>query len=278
MKKLLILIGLFVSLFASAQTVENFVKQHIPKPNPPRLVNDFAHVLSADQVDALEKKLVAYDDSTSNQVAIVTVESVEDLPIEDVTLEVLRSWGVGGQAKKDNGIVILAAIKDHKIWISTGYGMEGSVPDITAKSIIESDIVPNFKQENYYRGFDAATTSIIQAAAGEYQAPAGYRDRSNDGGGGGRGPNWIIIIFIIIVILLRLFGGGGGGRGGGFMSRRGYSGLGGGFLGGMIGSSLGRGGFGGGGFGGGGFGGGGGGGFGGFGGGSGGGGGAGGGW
>jgi uncharacterized protein len=277
MKKLLILIGLFVSLFASAQTVENFVKQHIPKPNPPRLVNDFAHVLSADQVDALEKKLVAYDDSTSNQVAIVTVESVEDLPIEDVTLEVLRSWGVGGQAKKDNGIVILAAIKDHKIWISTGYGMEGSVPDITAKSIIESDIVPNFKQENYYRGFDAATSSIIQAAAGEYQAPAGYRDRGNDGGGG-RGPNWIIIIFIIIIILLRLFGGGGGGRGGGFMSRRGYSGLGGGFLGGMIGSSLGRGGFGGGGFGGGGFGGGGGGGFGGFGGGSGGGGGAGGGW
>jgi uncharacterized protein len=274
MKKLFILIAVFVSLFAGGQTVENFVKNNIPKPNPPRLVNDYAHALSADQVDALERKLVAYDDSTSNQVVIVTIETLNDLPIEDVSLQVLRSWGVGGQAKKDNGIVILAAIKDHKIWISTGYGMEGSIPDITAKTIIETDIVPNFKQENYYRGFDAATSSIMEAAAGEYQAPAGYSDRGN-GGGRRRGPNWIIIIFIIIVVILRLFGGGGGGRGGGFMSRRGYSGFGGGLLGGLLGGSIGSGGFGGGGSGG--FGGGGGG-FGGFGGGSGGGGGAGGGW
>jgi uncharacterized protein len=272
MKKLLFLIGLFVSLFASAQSVENFVKTKIPKPNPPRLVNDLANVMTADQRAALEQKLVAYDDSTSNQIAIVTIESLNDLPIEDVTLQELRQWGVGGQASKDNGIVILAAIADRKIWISTGYGMEGSVPDITAKNIIETDIVPNFKAGNYYRGFDAATSSIFKAAAGEYTAPEGYTDRGNDGGGGGGGISLtrIIIGFFILMIILKMFGGGGGG--GGFMSRRGYRGFGGGPV-------IFPGGFGGGGFGGGGGGfGGGGGGFGGFGGGSGGGGGAGGSW
>jgi uncharacterized protein len=280
MKKLFILIGIFFSLFASAQSLENFVKTKIPKPNPPRLVNDYLgtdSVLTWEQKQELERKLVAYDDSTSNQVAIVIIPSTDDFPIEDVALQVLRDWGVGGQSKKDNGIVILAAINDRKIWISTGYGMEGAIPDITAKTIIENDIVPNFKAGNYYRGLDNATSSIIKAAAGEYTAPAGYSDRGGGNDGRGISPGKIIIAFIILMIILRSLGGGGRG-GGGFMSRRGYSGFGGGFLGGMIGSSLGRGGFGGGGFGGGGFGGGGGGGFGGFGGGSGGGGGAGGGW
>lgn len=268
MKKLLLLITLFVSLFASAQSVENFVKTKIPKPNPPRLVNDLANVMTPDQRAALEQKLVTYDDSTSNQIAIVTIESLNDLPIEDVALQVLRQWGVGGQAGKDNGIVILAAIADRKIWIATGYGMEGSVPDITAKNIIETDIVPNFKSGNYYRGFDAATSSVFKAAAGEYAAPEGYRDRSK-GGSSGISLTRIIIGFFILMFILKLFGGGGGG--GGFMSRRGYRGFGG--------PVIFPGGFGGGGFGGGGGGfGGGGGGFGGFGGGSGGGGGAGGSW
>jgi uncharacterized protein len=268
MKKLLVFIGLFISLFGYGQSVENFVKTKIPKPNPPRLVNDYAKVLTPDQVMALEQKLVAYDDSTSNQIAVVTIQTLDDLPIEDVALQILRSWGVGGQASKDNGIVILAAIADRKIWIATGYGMEGSVPDITAKKIIESDIVPNFRTENYYRGFDAATSSIFRAAAGEYTAPAGYSDRDS-GDGGGISLSRIIIGFVILMFILKILGGGGGGRGGGFMSRRGYRGF--------SGPVIFPGGFGGGGFGGGG-GGFGGGGFGGFGGGGGGGGGAGGSW
>ena len=267
MKKLLLFIGLFVSLAANAQSVENFVKTKIPIANPPRLVNDLANVLDADQEDELERKLVAYDDSTSNQFVVVTIPTLNDLPIEEVALEILRKWGVGGQEKKDNGLVILAAINDRKIWISTGYGLEGAIPDITAKKIIEADIVPNFRSANYYRGFDAATNSLIRAAAGEYTAPAGYRDRGEDKGRGFSSK--VIIAFVILMVLLKLLGGGGG-RGGGFMSRRGYRGF--------TGPVIFPGGFGGGGFGGGGGGGFGGGGFGGFGGGSGGGGGAGGSW
>ncbi|MDB5205766.1 MAG: hypothetical protein JWR72_841 [Flavisolibacter sp.] len=264
MKKVALLITLLVSVCAFAQIDDVIPK----KPNPPRLVNDFAGVLTPEQREALEAKLVAYDDSTSNQIAVVTLKTTGDYVIDEVALGILRTWGVGGT--KNNGIVILAAIEDRKVWIATGYGLEGAVPDITAKTITDNDITPNFRQEAYYRGFDAATNSIIKAAAGEYKAPA--QDRRNAKGKGG-GFGKIIVGIIILFVMLGMFGGGGN-SGGGYMSRRGSS-----WIGPMIlGSMLGRGssgGFGGGGGGGGGFGGGG---FGGFGGGSGGGGGAGGSW
>ncbi len=259
MKYTAFIIALFLSVSVQAQTVTNFVKDSIPRPVPARLVNDLANVLTPDQEQALESKLVAYDDSTSTQIVIVTVPTLHDIAIEDIGLEILRSWGVG-QKGKDNGIVILAAIQDRDITIRTGYGMEGAVPDITGRNIIETDIVPAFRQGNYYRGFDNATSSIFKAAAGEYKA----EPRKSNGKGGGISIGKIIAAFILLMFLMNRMGG--GGKGGGYMSRRGYRGFGGGpvFL---------PGGFGGGGFGGGGFGGGGGG-FGGFGGGGGGGGGA----
>jgi len=255
----------FVNVFS--QGIDKVVPQ---KPNPPRLVNDLANVLTPAQEQALEAKLVAYDDSTSVQIAVITIQTTGDYEISEVALSTLRKWGVGGQASKDNGIVVMAAIADRDIWISTGYGLEGAVPDITAKNIIENDILPHFREGtegNYYRGLEEGTNSIIKAIAGEYQAPAGYRKKS----GGGFSVSRIIVGFIVLMFLLNMFGGGGG-RGGGFMSRRGYRGFGGPvfFPGGGFGG--GGGGFGGGGFGGGG------GGFGGFGGGGGGGGGAGGSW
>ncbi|MGZ3839934.1 MAG: TPM domain-containing protein [Flavisolibacter sp.] len=246
MKKLALIIALLLSFCAYAQ-----IDKVIPKkPSPSRLVNDIAHALTPEQVDALEKKLVSYDDSTSNQVVIVTMETTGDYAIDDVALGILRNWGVGNK-DKDNGIVILAAIKDHKVWIATGYGMEGAIPDITAQAIIDNDILPNFRENNYYRGFDAATNSIFKAAAGEYKAPQGYAER-----GKGKGISFgkIIVLLIIIFVVMNLFGGGGGG--GGFMSRRGYRGFGGpiifpgAFGGGGWGGSSGGGGFGGGGFGG----------------------------
>jgi uncharacterized protein len=234
-------------------------------PNPPRLVNDFAHVLTADQTADLESKLVAYDDSTSIQIAVVTVESTGDTAIEDYALRILRDWKIGNK-KTNNGLVILAAIRDHKVYIATGYGMEGVVPDITAKEIIDNEIVPSFRANNYYRGFDLGSDAIIKASAGEYKAPEGYnRRKKGSGGGSALG----IILFIVIIIVLASRGGGRGG--GGLMSRSGVLPF-------ILGSMLGSGGRGGWSGGGGGFGGGGGGGFGGFGGGSGGGGGAGGSW
>jgi uncharacterized protein len=206
MKKLLLCITLLFSVFAFGQ-----IEKVIPdRPNPPRLVNDFGHALTAEQVQALEQKLVAYDDSTSNQIAIVTITSTKDYDIQEVALGILRKWGLGSK-EKNNGIVILAAIADHKVFIATGYGLEGAVPDITAKAIIDNDILPNFREGNYYRGFDAGTSSIITAAAGEYKAPEGYNQRGKKPGGGF---SKFIVVIIILFIVLSMFGGGGN-KGGG---------------------------------------------------------------
>jgi uncharacterized protein len=254
MKYFLFVISLTCSLMVGAQSIDRIVPS---RPSPARLVNDLADVLTPEQEAALEQKLVAYDDSTSTQIVVVTMTTLQDFPIEDVGLQILRKWGVGNK-EKDNGIVLLAAIQDRKINIQTGYGMEGVVPDAIARTIIENDVIPSFRTENFYRGFDEATTSIFKAAAGEYQAPPGYADRGNRGGGGGISIGKIIVGIIILFFIMNMFGGGGGGRGGGFMSRRGYRRFGGpiifpgGFGGGGFGGGFGGGGggFGGGGFGG----------------------------
>jgi uncharacterized protein len=262
MKKTLWIILLsFATQLAIGQTIEEIIAK---PPNPPRLVNDYAHVMTPDQIASLEQKLVAYDDSTSVQVAVVTVQSLGTNSIDDAALAILRKWGVGNK-KTSNGVVILASIQDHKVFIAVGSGMESNVPDITAKEIVEDEIVPNFRESNYYRGFDVAADAIIKAAAGEYKAPEGYNQRSRGRSGGGSILGVILFVVIIIILISR----GGGGRGG-MMNRTGFAPW-------IIASLLsGRGG--GGWSGGGGFGGGGGGGFGGFGGGGGGGGGAGGSW
>jgi uncharacterized protein len=207
MKQLLSFIFVFSFLFSRAQTIP-------AKPNPPKLVNDYSHVMTADQIQSLEQELVAYDDSTSVQIAIVTVPSTGDYAIEEYALKILRDWGVGNK-KTNNGIVILAAIQDHKVFIATGYGMEGSVPDITAKEIIENDIVPNFKTNDFYGGFNNAATDIIKAAAGEYKAPAGYNRRGKSVSGGSI-LGILLIIFIVLIFLSR-----GGGGSGGIFSRSG---------------------------------------------------------
>lgn len=185
-----------------------------PKPNPPKLVNDLADVLSADQEAALERKLVANDDSTSNQIVVLTIKTLNDYPIEEYALRVFRDWGIGNK-ETNNGVLIVAAIEDRKIRIETGYGLEGAIPDITANQIITNDIVPAFRSENYYEGFDAATNSIIAAAAGEYQAPENYRER-------GRGKRFPVSLIVIIIILILVFSRRNRGGGGGFLSRRGF--------------------------------------------------------
>ncbi len=210
--------------------------QNIPaKPNPPRLVNDFAGVLSGEQKAILEQKLVALDDSTSNQVSIVLIKTLADYPIEDYAVKLFRGWGIGNK-KNNNGVLIIAAIDDHKIRIEVGYGLEGAIPDITANSIIENDIVPAFREQNYYRGLNAATDDIGKAASGEYQVQR--QQKNDDKGGGGSLLGIIIIIFIVIFLISR---GGRGGRGGGMMSRRGYGGLGPFIWGSLLGNALGNG-------------------------------------
>lgn len=188
----------------------------LPKPNPPKLVNDAAGVLSPEEVAKLEAKLVAYDDSTSTQVAVVLIKTLNDYPIEEYALKLFRDWGIGNK-KTNNGVLIIAAIEDRKIRIEVGYGLEGAVPDIVANQIIRNDIQPNFRSGNYYEGLNAAAESIIAAATGEYKAPEGYNSRGNEESGG-KILKIVIICIIIIIVLANSSRNGGGG----LMSRRGF--------------------------------------------------------
>lgn len=215
MKRTLLILSLLVSCSLFAQ-----VEKVIPKrPNPPRLVNDLSNTLSTAQIEELERKLVAYDDSTSTQIAVVLVKSLQGYSVEDYALALGRDWGVGG--KQNNGIVLLAAMEDRKIRIEVGYGLEGAIPDLTSKSIIDNDITPNFKEAKYYRGLDKAVDDIILAAAGRYKAPDGYGTRK------GKPFKWGTLVIIIIFILIGIFGGGGGN--GTYVSRGGSRRVGGGF-------------------------------------------------
>jgi uncharacterized protein len=256
---LLVLLLLFNGFGLLAQGIEKYMPA---RPNPPRLVNDFLDILTPAQEEALEKKLVAYDDSTSNQVAVVTIGDIGDYDVVEFAAELGRKWGVGGK-DYNNGVVLLILIdkqrNKRKVAIATGYGLEGALPDYTTKEIIETEILPNFKASDIYRGLDEGTDAIIKAAEGTYKAPANYNKRKKSGGG-----NIVVavIIFIVIMIILSNINRRGGG---GMVSRRGYrrwndtppiwwfpSGGGGGGWGGGGGGGGGFGGFGGGSFGGGG--------------------------
>jgi uncharacterized protein len=173
---------------------------------PTRLVNDYTNTLSPDQVAHLEQKLVAFDDSTSTQIAVVLINSLGGYDVSDYAVRLAEKWGIGRE-KKNNGVLLLAAIGDRKVTIQTGYGVEGALPDAIAKRIIEREIKPNFKQGNYFQGIEEGTDAIISYTKGEYKNDAPRQQK------GSRFPAGIIILIIIIVIIiLSRKGGGGGGR------------------------------------------------------------------
>lgn len=235
------LIAFFLFFLALAGQVPVNAQELPPRPDPPRLVNDLAGVLSATDEYALEQKLVAYNDSTSTQIAIVTIQSTGAYDISEYSLKVLRDWGIGDKTK-NNGVIILAAMEDRKIWISTGYGMEGVLPDIVCKRIIEQAILPQFKQGNVYGGFDDATTAMFKYASGEYTADYSPNDNS-----GFAMIMFVLVFLLFLFIMIKAGGKGGGGTllTGGGSSSWGGGGFSGGGFGGGFGSGGGGGGFGG---------------------------------
>lgn len=222
-------------------SAQNFPAQ----PSPPRLVNDFAGILSPAEENALEEKLVAYDDSTSTQIAIVTIESLEGAEVGSYAAELGEKWGVGSK-ENHNGVMILMAKQERKVTIRTGYGVEEKLGSIICDRIIKNKLIPNFKQGNFYGGFNEATDEIMARLSGIY-----VNDKEDEEK---KIPFWVIllIIFIIFFILPMIFRN----RGGTTYSKRGLNSWGGGPViwgggGGGFGGGGGGGGFGG--FGGGGF-------------------------
>lgn len=218
MKKFLLYLTLILvsgQLFAQGKfDAKSLLK---PRTGKPELVNDFAGILTADQRSALEQKLVRFDDSSSSQIAVVIIPELSGYDVSDYNVKLGRAWGVGGK-EFNNGVVLLISIADRKLNIATGYGMEGALPDVLCKQIIDNEIVPRFKGQDYYRGIDQGVDAIIKATKGEYKAPAGYSKRKKKSG-------LVQIIFIVIVVIFFIIASSGGGGGGSFMSRRGYRGI-----------------------------------------------------
>jgi uncharacterized protein len=166
-----------------------------PPPNPPRLVNDFAGALSNSEREALERKLNAYHDTTSTQIAVVIVKNLGGYEVMDYAFRIGETWGVG-QKGKENGVVILVAIDDRKAAIATGYGLEGAIPDIATRHIRENQMNPNFREGNFYKGLDEATTTIMKLASGEYTADDMQQELP---------PGAVIAIGVFLVFLAIMF-------------------------------------------------------------------------
>lgn len=148
--------------------------QAIPsRPVPARLVNDFAKMLSRQDVQRLEQKLASYSNTHSTQVAIVTTSDLAGYPMAEYADRLAEQWGIG-QAGRENGVLILihpvGGEGQRGVHIAVGYGLESVIPDATARRIVDQEIIPAFRNSNYYSGLDQATNVIMQLAAGEFTA------------------------------------------------------------------------------------------------------------
>ncbi|MCX6327381.1 MAG: TPM domain-containing protein [Bacteroidia bacterium] len=188
----------------SAFTQRNAYSQNIPeRPVPPRLVNDFAGLLTGEEVKALERKLVSFNDSTSTQIAIVIVKDLNGYAPSDYAQRLGEKWGVG-QKGHNNGILILVKTKTDtkgEVQIATGYGIEGPIPDLACIDIVNNEILPAFRNGDYYGGLSIAANTLMSLARGEFSAAEyGQRAKKNTGKDAPVGLIIIIIIFIIAMI------------------------------------------------------------------------------
>jgi uncharacterized protein len=173
--------------------------QDIPDPlTPPRLVNDYAGILNDNQFRHLEMKLERFNDSSSTQIVVVLVKSLNGLTKEEFADRLGEKWGVG-QKGKNNGIVVLVKPKyqheDGKARISVGYGLEGVISDALGKRIVENDMMPYFKAGDYFTGIDQATNTLISLSKGEFTADQ-YKKKTGNSFG------FFIPLLIIIIIII----------------------------------------------------------------------------
>lgn len=189
------------------------------RPSPERLVNDFAGLFSSYETAKLEETLVAFDDSTSNQIAVVTVRDLEGYDPAQYASEIGQRWGVGS-FRSDNGIVLLVKPKEGtssgQVSIQVGYGLEGAIPDIYCKHIIDNDMLPAFREGEYFRGVWDACEELMALASGEISQPRDYDDGTEAAVIAAIVMLLVIVLLIVAVRTDRKNGGGGfsGGSGG----------------------------------------------------------------
>jgi uncharacterized protein len=210
------------ALLAAAPNIE----EQLP-PKPEKYVTDRPGILGEDRVGALSRKLEQFERDTSNQILVWIDRRIpENFTLEDFTVRAAEKWGAG-QAKTDNGAVLFVFVDDRKLRIEVGYGLEGVLPDITAKRIIDGEIVPRFRGNDYAGGVEAGVGAMIAATKGEYRGTGSTVDersrrRRNRDLGGCALPLLLLFVFIVLPLMARTrrrwrtFGGSGWWTGGGW--------------------------------------------------------------
>ncbi|MDP9004372.1 MAG: TPM domain-containing protein [Verrucomicrobiota bacterium] len=214
--------ALLVSALMAFAVTRPCAAETIP-PKPAGYFNDYAGVVSKEAALRFNEQLAQFERETSNQVLVAVFRKMEsDSSIEDYTQRVAQAWGVGKKDRR-NGTVLFVFIEDRKMFIQVGYGLEGTLPDVTAYDITERHIKPLFKANNYEAGLATCIDLIGKAIRGEYTGSGKTKQEQERKPSNGRG---MLIFFVVIVIFFIVTSRGRRGRG------YGYSGMGGPFIGG----------------------------------------------
>jgi uncharacterized protein len=217
-------VGLAAVLVAAATAVASAGPADQLPPAPARYFNDYAGLVNAVDAARLEAKLHAFDEQTSNQVVVAIFPQLPSPSLEDFTIRTAQSWRAGRE-KLDNGVVLFVFVKDRKSRIEVGYGLEGALPDVTARHILDDELAPRFRNSDFAGGLTASVDAIIAATRGE------YKTRPASPPAPGLDTDWLFFLILALVIgiqfivvisrLLRhrgswaTYGGSGWGTGGG---------------------------------------------------------------
>lgn len=195
---------LFVSFFVFQTSEAQYKIPDVPKFQTS--VYDYVNLLSAAEKSNLEQKLIRYSDTTSTQIVVAIIPSTEGENINFLGAQWGEKWGIGQD--KDNGILVLLARNDRRIAINNGYGVESLLTDALSRRIIERDIIPYFKQNDYYGGLNRGSDAIFEVLTGAYQG-------SRQSSGGGFPVELFFILFVFFIIFIIALSKQKGGRGGG---------------------------------------------------------------
>ena len=241
MKNIFVVIGLFIFTGIGFCEEANF-------QNYTGYVNDYANILSDETKDKLTALSTEIENKTTSQLAILTIDTTSPLDLETYAVKLFEKWGIG-QKGKNNGALILVAVKDRAARIEVGYGLEGAIPDALAKNIIEKSMIPFFKNGDYNAGILQGSVVISKLIASEYNVEISELDNIKvKPYSKGFSIFDFLFLILIIIMLVRIpllwffpilgtgrgrdgywYGGGGGGSGG---FSGGFGGFGGGFSGG----------------------------------------------
>lgn len=203
-------LSLYLFLLVSISfTNLSFGQFDIPKkPSFQTSVYDYANVLSSSEKQEFEKKLIKYSDSTTTQIVFISIESLKGENIGLLAPKWGQDWGIG-QKNEDNGVIILLAKKERKIWISPGYGVEDRLTAGITGEIVRNIIIPEFKKGDYYSGLNNGADTIFEVLKGKYK---GTREKDT---GMPAGLIIFIVIFIVLMIIISRSNKGKGGNSGG---------------------------------------------------------------